>query len=345
MNIGFLFIGPALGENIIGFEAFYALKNIYNCKLFVFSNNKMKNLLEYCDFVDLWCPIEKEEINKYHCDYLLLSNSKSYFINLAKSTNAKRIICATKIPSLFSFRCRTVPIYFCKKYYHLSEREILLSFVRRINFKLYDSKIAAIDLNKAKIPTTKEHKDFVLSLIKPKVLDYLGLSNTLEHTPPINLIFINPFNHACPYNLHLDSWIEIANQVSKIPLCIPIIATYPQIHKDFISSVESQHDLSKFIIFQNNENLLNLTSFISQVSCVISPSTGTIHLASNQRIPTIGIYPKYDTRRWATYSKKYIFLDKPLSTINKEQENQVIEQTLSLLKQMLRDNEIKTVFL
>lgn len=345
MVVGFLFSQLGLGEIAIGFEAFYAIKKIYNAKLVVFGQECMKNLLEYCNFVDLCLPTQADDINSQNVDYLILSNSKSWFINFAKGTNAKYIICATKITSLFSIKCKTVPIYFCKKYENLDERELLLSYVRKINPNYYDSKINMIDLSQAKIAYTKTHKQFVLSQIQDKVQN---LTNTADK---VFLILVNPFNKACPYSLHLNKWIELARKIArKVPKetenmkLIPIIATYPQVHEQFMKTIKKENlDTKDIIIFENNDDLLNLVCLISQTSIVISPSTGAIHVACNQRIPTIGVYPKHDTRRWATHNKKYIFLEKPLNEISQSQEIESIEQILKMLESMLSQHEIAPV--
>ncbi|RDU72502.1 hypothetical protein CQA66_04090 [Helicobacter aurati] len=342
MVIGFYFPALALGEMTIGFEAFYALKQIYRCKLIVFGQKGMQNLLQHCSFVDLWLPTKLEAINEQQCDYLILSNSKSWFINFAKQTNVKYIICASKIPSLFSLRCKTVPIYFCKKYRNLNEREILLSYVRRIDSKTYDSQIDTLDFNNAKIASANTHRQFVISQMQPKIKTFMEKMGEGSNGH-VYFILINPFNRACPYSLQLNSWLTLAKKISEAtsPL-IPIIATYPQVHNEFMSSVrESQIDISNIIIFENNDDLLNLVSLISQVSLVISPSTGVIHVACNQRIPTIAVYPEYDTRRWATHNKRYVFLETPLSLISAQQEHQAIEQIVATLEEMLKTNEIK----
>lgn len=53
--------------------------------------------------------------DSYHLDYLIVSSPRSINIALAKSTNAKKILCATKPTSLFSLKCKTLPIYAKKR--------------------------------------------------------------------------------------------------------------------------------------------------------------------------------------------------------------------------------------
>ena len=327
--VGFLFSALSLGEMVIGFEAFYAAKRIYNSRVVVFGQPCMADLVRHCDFVDSYYPIELKDINEQNCDYLILSNSKTYFIGFAKKSNAKYIICATKIASFFSMRCKSVPIYFFKKYYHLDEREILLGYVRRIDSRIYDSKIDSIEIDRAKIASTPDRDLAVLSKITEQIPPKKALANPY-------IILVNPFNKACPYSLNQTSWLELAIRVSDLPNCISLIATYPAVHEDFKRQcIESKKDLSKVIIFENDNSVLNLVSLISQVSCVISPSTGTIHLACNQRIQTIAIYPRYDTRRWATHNKQYVFLENPLQSISPNEEEIAIDQTIEILKNMI----------
>ena len=49
------------------------------------------------------------------------------------------------------------------------------------------------------------------------------------------------------------------------------------------------------LIYKNDHDLLNLVEILSKVSFLISPSTGSIHLASNLDIPTLGLYSKKGT--------------------------------------------------
>ncbi len=344
MVIGFMFIGGALGESAIGIESFYAIKKVYECRLVIFTSKIMQNLLKYCKFVDIVTDISTENINLYNCDYLILSNSKTCFIQNALKTNAKKIICATKIVSFLSSRCKTVPIYTFKKYYMLDERQILLEYVRRIDRKLYDNKMQYIDLNCAKVKTSSTNQKHILSFLETSLNNILESSGIKQPY----LIAINPFNNACPYSLTLNGFLLLIHEVSKIPNCIPCVATYPQVDKYFIEqwTAFKKHindsRLNNVVIFHNDNDLLNLAEFINQMSCVISPSTGTIHLACNLRIPTIALYPQYDTRRWATHNKKYVFIDSKKDLITLKEEENIVKNTINMLMEMIEEREIKT---
>lgn len=348
LTIGVIFIQNALGECVIGFESLYAIKHIYPCRLVVFAQPTLQNLLRECDFVDVVEPCTKQAIDAYACDYALLTNSKSVHIRFALSTNAKRIICATKFISLFSWRCKSVGIYLWKKYRNYDEREILLAFVRRISPKLYDERFPSIDLTQSKIPYSKSHAQVVR--------DYLELAGQkVDSSTPRYLIMINPFNNACPYSLTKQGFVRLINAVAQIPECIPLVITFDKVHRDFTQALESyfNHNLShiaappltqnppiKPIVYRNGDDLLQLAAWVAHSSCVISPSTGTLHLACNQRVPTIALYPEYDTRRWATHNKKYVFLHTLAKHISPKEEQEAITQTITMLRAMIHAGEI-----
>ncbi len=344
MIVGFMFMGGALGESVIGIESFYALKKVYDCKLIIFTSKIMQNLLQYCDFVDLAIDLNEENINSHKCDYLLLSKSDTYLIRYALKTNAKNIVCATKPLSFISPRCKTVPIYTFKKYYMLDERQILLEYARRINRKLYDKKIKHIDLNRAKVKTSTQHKVYIHEFLQTSLQKIQ--KNMNKHTRQPYLIAINPFNNACPYSLTLNGFLKLIYEIAKLDYCIPCVATYPQVNEHFINQYQIFKDsmnndiLNKLIVFSNNNDLLNLAEFINQMSCVISPSTGTIHLACNLRIPTIALYPQYDTRRWATHNNRYVFIPNDKSSIQPQEENIIIENTINMIIEMIKLQEI-----
>ncbi len=51
-------------------------------------------------------------------------------------------------------------------------------------------------------------------------------------------------------------------------------------------------------IFVNNADLLNLVAMIARFSALISVDTGSVHIADNLQIPTLGIYTRKMAKRW-----------------------------------------------
>ncbi len=337
MKVGYIFF-HGLGDNIFTLEPLFALKKIFNCEVVVFGNAIMQNLLRYCDFVDVVHNIDSDianhiaTINMYNLDYVILVNCKRCYLRPLEQTNAKVIITTMKIPSLFSWRCKTIPLHFLPKYRRMPRYKQALCFIRKINPKIFDSKIKTLCLDDAKVQTTLAQKAQVKSLIN----NHMQSCRERESNNPI-FVLINPFSHTARYTLPIEAFLELILLVGKIPNCIPTIVTYPQIHANFIESLTHwQHaknlTISNLIIFQNDNDILNLAAFIEQMHYVISPSTGTIHLASNLCIPTIGLFSQYDTIKWGTKSKQYVILPKPKTAMTAEDINKAIIQTIELLQ-------------
>ena len=125
--------------------------------------------------------------------------------------------------------------------------------------------------------------------------------------------------------------------IGNMQNCIPIVATYPEIHDNFISTLKqwqnnAQNEISKLLIFKNDDDILNLAALIEKMHYVISPSTGTIHLASNLCVPTIGLFSQYDTIKWGTKSNQYVILPKPKNDMSENDINIAIMQTMQILE-------------
>ncbi|MCR6576649.1 glycosyltransferase family 9 protein [Campylobacter insulaenigrae] len=116
-----------------------------------------------------------------------------------------------------------------------------------------------------------------------------------------------------------------------------VVPTYDDIHDIFIKNIK-QHNtklLAQIHIFKNNNDILNLAELISRSKCIISPSTGPIHIASNMKISSIGLYPKKDSIYWPTYNKDYVFIDKKYSELSNNEVNKIIIDVIDRLKKYI----------
>lgn len=339
MKVGYIhFYG--LGDNIFALEPLFALKTIFNCEVIVFGNAMMQNLLLHCDFVDCVHDINGDIashidlFNSYHLDYAILTNCKRCYLYPLQKSNVKTIITTTKIPSLFSLRCKTVPIHLVPKYRNMTRYELSLSLVRKINPKLFDSKIKTLCFDDAKVKTTLDQKEKIQSFIA---------NHTKTKEKNSKLILINPFSNTATHTLPLEAYIELIANIGNMRNCIPVVATYPYIHEHFLHALSAwkntnQQKIPNPIIFPNDNDILNLAALIEQMDYVISPSTGTIHLASNLCIPTIGLFSQYDTKKWGTKSKQYVILPHEKTLMSKDNIKHAIKQTLHMLQTNLQDS-------
>ncbi|QOR01930.1 glycosyltransferase family 9 protein [Campylobacter sp. 2014D-0216] len=150
-----------------------------------------------------------------------------------------------------------------------------------------------------------------------------------------NCIIVNPFSITVDFTLKTTSFLELIACIRiSYPNIAIIIPTYNDIHDTFIKNIEQFNInlLSEIYIFKNNDDILNLAELISQSKCIISPSTGPIHIASNMKIPSIGLYPKKDSIFWPTYNKDYVFIDKKYNELSHNEINKIITSVIDKLK-------------
>ncbi len=352
-TIAFVCAKKELGTSIAYLKTLYALKEIYKCRLIVFGNSLSKNLYEQCKFIDEHLDIgecnhhlkstqtkmQVATINSYCCDYLIAPDAKSTFLQFCLATNAKHIICALKFVSLFSLRTKTIPIYAKKVFKNMSYETKLLYFARKINPKLFDKYIPTLDFSKIQLCASSIATQKVQAFFANTLTSYKLESNILDSTPPqqvenstsrkrLFLVMINPFNINNSHTLPQNAWLDLIAKFSAISYFKVLIATYPKVHRDFMQALLSYDPSLKVLIFQNNNDLQNLIALTKMVHCLISPSTGTTHLAINLKIPTIGLYAEYDKNQWGHRDIHYISIPAPANMLTQEQCENIITQSL-----------------
>lgn len=94
-------------------------------------------------------------------------------------------------------------------------------------------------------------------------------------------------------NFDIKEWIEIANILSlKFPSFLFIFLSHPK------GNIPNLKNNKNIIIFQNNNDLLNLVELISRLDFLISVDTGNVHIADNLKIPTLEIISKSTKNQW-----------------------------------------------
>lgn len=168
----------------------------------------------------------------------------------------------------------------------------------------------------------------------------------ITHNPPHPFIIcINPFSNAATHTLPLEAFLELISKVLALPNVCVLLITFPSVHNEFVAKVQShcklQAQKSKLFIYQNDNTLSNLIALLGFQSLLISPSTGTIHLASNLGIKTIGLYSRKDTTRWATHDKLYTIIPCKKSLLTQKHCAKIIDKTLSQIQSLIDSNALK----
>lgn len=311
-------------------------------------------------------PKSREQIsmiNSYALDYLIATDAKSAFIRFCLATNAKRVICALKAISLLSWRTRTIPIYARAKYANTHYDDLLLHFARRINPRIYDLRVKEVDFARARFYADAEAKqkadaflakhgieksfaildkanaeskagassiDSAYFVAPPPTEKSLFDKTHTSHRP--KLILINPFNVNNPHTLPLASWLELIARISQNSAYKVVVATYPAVAESFTRALDSLPDARERIaVFHNDANLLNLVALLEKMDCLISPSTGTIHIANVLKIPAIGLYADYDRGRWGHDNIRYVCVPDRAQNLTQTQCQEIIANTISLV--------------
>lgn len=184
------------------------------------------------------------------------------------------------------------------------------------------------------------------SQINTPINPNLRKTSTITHNLPHPFIIcINPFSNATTHTLPLEAFLELISKVLALPNVCVLLITFPSVHNEFMSQVQSHQELwtqkSKLFIYQNDNTLSNLIALLGFQSLLISPSTGTIHLASNLGIKTIGLYSRKDTTRWATHDKLYTIIPKEKSLLTQKHCAKIIDKTLSQIQSLIDSNALK----
>ncbi|RDU53403.1 glycosyltransferase family 9 protein [Helicobacter sp. MIT 01-3238] len=214
-----------------------------------------------------------------------------------------------------------------------------------IKLKAPNPKIAQSFLRERVENYIKDLQNKTLQINTPTNPTCTKLPHITHNLPHPFIICINPFSNAATHTLPLEAFLELISKVLALPNVCVLLITFPSVHNEFMSQVQSHRELqaqkSKLFIYQNDNTLSNLIALLGFQSLLISPSTGTIHLASNLGIKTIGLYSRKDTTRWATQDKLYTIIPKEKSLLTQKHCAKIIDKTLSQIQSLIDSNALK----
>ena len=347
-----------IGDSIIALDSLYAIKALYpNAFLVVYTGDIGVRIFSKFDFIDEIVNIQnlsKEQIIKSldskEFDYLILTQPNRRHTSIASASNAKVIISYAMWHNIFrrfwgnifstkifgkifweffgSFLGEKI---FSKVFYKRGFRQFkrvfysvafgstpnykrLLSLVREIDAPHYDS--SKIDFTPARFPPSPTHIEFVKQNLK---------------IPKGYKILINPYSNSSPISLTPQGYATLATTLAKaLPQAQIIISSFEGAPKLPLKSdsLNSEGEAKNIHIFKNNHDLGNLIELVRSVDLLISPSTGTIHIADNLGIKIIGLYSKRDMRLWLGKNmdkSSIIVLKTHYSKLKRSEESKIIE--------------------
>lgn len=363
-----------IGDSIIALDSIYAIKALYpSAFLVVYTGDIGVRIFSKFDFIDEIVNIQnlsKEQIIKsldsFAFDYLILTQPNRRHTSIASASNAKvvisyamwhntlkrfwgnifgakisnKIFCKILGEKIFGkvfgeckiFR-KYEPRQFKRVFYSVAfgntpNYKRLLSLVREIDAPHYDS--SKIDFTPTRFPPSHTHIEF--------------LKQNLKTPPQSYKILINPYSNSSPISLTPQGFSTLATTLAKaLPQAQIIISSFegaPRLPLESDSSNSKGGGEAKNIhIFKNSHDLGNLIELVRSVDLLISPSTGTIHIADNLGIKIIGLYSKRDMRLWLGKNmdkSSMIVLKTHYSKLKQDEESKIIDtitqKTIEILK-------------
>lgn len=344
-----------IGDSIIALDSIYAIKALYpSAFLVVYTGDIGVRIFSKFDFIDEIVNIQnlsKEQIIKsldsFAFDYLILTQPNRRHTSIASASNAKVIISYAmwhnifrrfwgnifstkifgKIFNKYEFR-QFKRVFYSVAFGNTPNYKRLLSLVREIDAPHYDS--SKIDFAPTRFPHSHTHIEF--------------LKQNLKIPPKSCKILINPYSNSSPISLTPQGFSTLATTLAKaLPQAQIIISSFegaPRLPLEYDSLNSEGGGVARNIhIFKNNHDLGNLIELVRSVDLLISPSTGTIHIADNLGKKIIGLYSKRDMRLWLGKNmdkSSMIVLKTHYSKLKQKQESKVIEtitqKTIEILK-------------
>ncbi len=323
-NIGFLRAG-VFGDTIIALHGIYATKVLYpESQLIVYTNRYGVSLYSGFDFIDKIIDISNfddklliENINQYEFEIFILTNPNRKYCKPLAKTNCKRIFSFLSAINIFNLKFKT--LFYPRKFSYETHYKRILKLVRKSNPKKYDN--CKFDFSKIAIQPQQKQIDIID--------EFLNKNNISTNRQTI--VVINPFVHSVAYNISINGWKKLAKQLAQayknFAFIIPTYSMNPQF------SIDTTCD--NIFTFYNDDDLLNIAALLKKTSLVLSPSTGTSHLANNLKIPIIWFCNHYDSKRWRGDNMNenfFIMLEKSLAQMDIKEEEKLILKAINLFK-------------
>ncbi len=184
--------------------------------------------------------------------------------------------------------------------YHMHEMVRYQHLVQACEPKLYCQSFAQLDLSQVRLTPLQQDLSLIDSFLQQSQREAavaMGTSaNSFQH-----LVTINPLSKTAEIDglnfKHADYVALGAHLAQKYPQCLFVLSSYGEqdFHQDF---QRVAHQAPNLKLFVNSGNILTLLALVHRSSLVIAPSTGTAHMADNQRVDLCGIYTNQGSYRW-----------------------------------------------
>jgi len=207
---------------------------------------------------------------------------------------------AYKLYNIFSFN-RLIWVHRNKPVIH--ETEFCAKFLEV--FGTIDDELIARGIETANI--------FIDELSKRRSLDFY---KSLDLDKSKKTIGIHPGDNRSAFNWHPAKYIELGERLRTEYNVIFIFG--PSELRFYNLFTEEQQ--TQFAFVAGNLKLLELAAFIKFLDCLVSASTGPMHIAGIMEVPTISIFsnkPSHSYLKWHPIKNKHIIIEPPIKYSNR----------------------------
>lgn len=331
-----------LGDNVIAIKALLMLRHSYDGDIIIYTNAQGAQIFSKLSgfiCVDSSAMSKQEllaHINAQNFECFILTQPNRWRCKLLSQSNAKRIISFATLANLFNPRISKV--FFSRAFSQIPYHKALCKLVAKVDSRSKASTdFASFCYPQFRYPIDEDAKERVQNALD-SATHYLI---TPKHTPnpksPASLapiICLNPFVKSTRINLPLSAYIDLTYKLAARFESMRFVI----LHYEGAPTPCLQDPPPNVFVFSNDSNLANLIELLRLSCLLISPSTGTIHLADMLHIPTIGIYNRKDSRLWlgdSMQKQHLVILQKPLEQSSAQAIEQAQKRVYTLACAML----------
>lgn len=284
-----------IGDELVCLPAYYTIKHLYpKSFLTLLCNTSVAHsIFSHLNFIDEITTLEayKNKMGGAEFDILLVINHNNLkILQKAKNIPAKRRITTFSQSLMLRHGILFISGFerFINPYWFQTHREVQrnLNLVREIDPILFDKHFPSINLEHARLQTALTNKIYIDKILLDANFHLFD-----------QIVGISPFSESSTrkkMNFELNDWLKITRILSRnFPSFLFILLSY---QKTIISQKYQAHNI---IIFQNNNDLLNLVELTSRLNFLISIDTGNVHIADNLKIPILEIISKKTRKQWS----------------------------------------------
>lgn len=323
-----------LGDNVIAIKALLLLRHIYDREIIIYTNAQGVQIFSKLSgfiCVDSSAMSKQElltHINAQNFECFILTQPNRWACKLLSQSNAKRIISFATLANLFNPRISKV--FFSRAFSQIPYHKALCKLVAKVDSKRFAK--ASTDFSSSiypqfRYPIDEDAKERVQNALDSATHYLITPAPTHSPKSPASLapiICLNPFVKSTRINLPLSAYIDLTYKLALRFASMRFVI----LHYDGAPTPCLHNPPPNVFVFSNDSNLANLIELLRLSCLLISPSTGTIHLADMLHIPTIGIYNRKDSRLWlgdSMQKQHLVLLETPIDRLS----TQAIEQAQS----------------